>query len=164
MRSVFGPGTLDCRLVRRLLAPAAGGAALQAVQAIEKFPEAVGDFGFGAEGRQGAQKALRRFGTELAPHLGGHFFGLFTLVAGHHLKNPVSASKLLQQGNGSPITPLWQAKSIDTVKFELKWKRLAVRCSAPADSRYSRLPLDFWPPNLDIGHKIHTIRNDGKRR
>jgi hypothetical protein len=76
----------------------------------------------------------------------------------------VSAPKLFQQGNGSPITLSWQAKPAITVKFELKtgYRRLAP--ADPAKGPKGRLPLDFWPPNLDIGHKIHTIRDDGKRR
>jgi hypothetical protein len=71
----------------------------------------------------------------------------------------VSASKLLQQGNGSRITALWQAKLAIRVKFELKSKDPAVRCPALAESLHYRLPLDFWPPNLDIGLKIHIIRD-----
>ncbi|WP_206619616.1 hypothetical protein, partial [Mesorhizobium sp. M7A.F.Ca.CA.001.16.1.1] len=60
---------------------------------------------------------------------------------------------------GSPILPVGQAKPAVKVKFELKSKCLACHCPALAGGFHNRLPLDFWLPNIDIGHKIHIIRD-----
>ena len=94
------------------------------VQPVEQFPEAVGNVGLDTESRQGAQKARHRLGAELAPDFGGELFSPFRHCCGSSFQNPVSASKLLQQGNGSRITLPWQAKPASTVKFELKSKDL----------------------------------------
>jgi hypothetical protein len=80
-------------------------------------------------------------------------------------QNPVSVSKLLQPWNGSPIAGYWQAKPAVTVKFELILKGLCILRPSPSGSLQHclllglllgllmGLPLDFWPPNLDIGRK-----------
>jgi hypothetical protein len=73
----------------------------------------------------------------------------------------VSVSKLLQPWKGSPIAGYWQAKPTVTVKIELILKGLCILPPSPAGcpqhclllGLLMGLPLDFWPPNLDIGRK-----------
>src|ERR1700722_8678661 len=69
-----------------LLAPSAARAHLDAVEAVEQFPEMVGNIIVRVEGRQGAQKALRCLGAHLASYVVGEAFGSFASLAGHHLK------------------------------------------------------------------------------
>jgi hypothetical protein len=76
----------------------------------------------------------------------------------------VSVSKLLQQGNGSRITPLWQAKPVVRVKFELKSKCLARHCPALADSPRIAYPLIFGRQTSISGSKSTSFEIDGKRR